>query len=738
MPHLSKQQRSMASLSPGLIAVVVAATIPGIARGQETSDAAASARLEEVIVTAQRRAESEQRVPIAVNAFDAEDLQVRRIETMNDIAARTPSFVADSQGPEEPNFYIRGVGSQAAGDATAEMPISIYVDDVYVARSAAANFNLFDLERVEVLRGPQGTLFGRNASAGVVHLITMKPQDVQQGKLRFTVGNYSQMQVDGLLTGPMTDKLFYKIAGTARTRDGFYLNETTGNDVADDRGMSIRGALRYLPSEATEINFSTDFLRERGTSAAHDTVYSPTSPLPALSNPEPFVTNADTDGHRDREIVSATLRVDHDFSWATLTSITGYRSNESNSNWYFAGNPRTDDTNESFNGNIEDADQFSEELRLAGSTEKFDWIAGVYYLDISVDRTEDFDQWFHGLFKGLGLPEALWSMGDGYVAFDQKADTTSTAVFAQGTYRLTEKLSLTAGVRYTEDEVDASVFAWTDPPGAAPVGLSSPGGYDTGKLSNKWTATTPHLSVKYQATDSAMIYASATKGYKSGVYNGTATSLADAIVPLEPEEVWSYEAGAKSQWLDNRLRANVTAFYAEFESLQIGTLIPGQALIRENASADVKGAELELLLAATPDLTLGANYSYLDNTLTDPPRYDGNVMPRSPESKINLNGAYSMAVGNSLTLTGRVDWSYQSKFYHEPDNRPSEIQDAFSLLDVSLNLSNADASWTVSLWGKNVTDELYTLSQVSIPAIGQNYVTYGAPRTYGVSLSYDF
>jgi iron complex outermembrane recepter protein len=724
------QPRS-ATLGTAVFTTLVAAgaTMPALAQQ--------AGGLEEIIVTAQRRAESEQRVPIAVNAFSAADLEVRRIVSMNDIAARTPSFVADSQGPEEPNFYIRGVGSQAAGDATAEMPISVYVDDVYVARSAAANFQLFDLERVEVLRGPQGTLFGRNASAGVIHLITKKPQDTQQGKLRFSTGNYSQIGVDAMVTGPITDNLFYKVAGSARTRDGFYLNETTGNDVADDRGANLRAALRYLPGESTEINFSTDFLRERGTSAAHDTVYSPNSPLPAVSNPEPFVTNADTDGHRDREIFSATLRVDHDLGWAEVTSITGYRRNESNSNWYFAGNPRTDDTNESLNGNIEDARQFSEELRLAGTSARLDWIVGLYYLDISVDRTEDFDQWFHGLFKGLGLPPERWAAGDGYVAFDQRADTTSAAAFAQATYRITDKLGVTAGVRYTRDEVDSSVRAWTDPPGAAPVGLGTPGGYDTGTLAKTWSATTPHFSIKYQATENAMMYASATEGYKSGVYNGTASTLADAIVPLEPEKVWSYEAGAKTQWLDNRLRANVNAFYAEFENLQIGTLIPGQALIRENASAKVRGAELELLAVPIDPLTFGLNYSYLNNEFTDPTR-DGKVMPRSPKNKVNLYGSYAFELGRELSLVARADWTKQSKFFHEPDNRPSEIQDAYDLLDVSLDLTHASKSWTLSFWGKNVTDTLYTLSQVSVPAIGQNYVTYGAPRTYGVSLMLDF
>jgi iron complex outermembrane receptor protein len=700
-----------------------------------------SVAIEEIIVTAVRREENLQRVPIAVTAFSGADLVAKGIDELYAIAQRVPSFVFDSQDQAEPNLYIRGVGSQQANDAAAEMPIAIYFDDVYIGRSTAANFELFDLERVEVLRGPQGTLFGRNASGGVIHLISQKPQDEFAGLVRATIGNYNRINLQAMVTGPGTDTVSYRLAASSRNRDGFVLNETTGNDVADEQATSLRAALRFVPSDKLEINLSSDYTRERGTSSAHDTQF--TSGFPVVSNPEPRVVNSLTDGLRERDIFGVTLRFDYSMDWAVLSSITGYRDLDLHADWYFAGNDLTDESIESFNTNIEKSHQFSQEFRLAGSSDRMDWVAGVYYFDVSVSQIESFDQFFNGLFNGLGLPEALWTIGNGLLTFNKEAGTDSWAVFAQGTYKLTDRLGLTAGVRHTEDTRKIAVVATVQdgivPLGAlnAPIGISVPGGYSTGQVSQGWNATTPHFALEFQSTDDLLLFVSATEGFKSGVFNGTASTLEEALTPLDPEEVWSYETGLKSQWSDDRLQINASAFYMDFKNLQLGTLIPGQAIIRENAAALVKGLELEVLALATDRLTLQANYSYLNNKFTDEAK-KGNVMPRSPKHKINISGAYSAPVGASNVLTARVDFLSQSKFFHEPDNRPSEIQESYNMIDASLQLSGANRAWTLSLWGKNLGDELVTRSQVAVAVIGQNYVNYAPPRTYGVTYSRSF
>mgnify|MGYP002713135305 CR=1 FL=1 len=685
--------------------------------------------IEEVIVSAERRSESVQKVPIAVTAFSGEDMRVKGVEDIEAIALRTPSLVFDAMDQAEPNIYLRGIGNQNADHATNESPIAIYVDDVYIGRSGAANFDLFDLERVEVLRGPQGTLFGRNASGGVIHIVTQKPQEEFSARLRGTVGSDNRMNFSGMVTGPMTDNLFYKFAASSKNRDGFITNETTGNDLGEEDSLSLRGALRYVPSEDLEVLFAADMIRERGNSTAHDTEYQNDN-SPQLSNPAPRRVNALTDGLRERDIYGFQLRLDYSMDWATLTSITAYRDLELHYDFYFAGNPLTDDTIESFNTNIEDSQQFSQEFRLAGSTDRTDWVAGLYYYDVDVGRIESFDQHFNGLFKALGLTPTI---GNGFAQFDIDANTKSWAAFAQGSYNITQQLALTAGVRFTKDsreaETDAAILE-----GVTPVGLSE--SYQV-KLDKSWDAVTPRMALEYQATEQALIYFSATRGFKSGVFNNVSSTRAEALVPLEPEKVWNYELGLKSQWLDNRLRVNAATFFMDFQDLQIGTLIPGQAVIVESASAEIQGLELEIMALPVEDMTLQINYAYLDAEIVEGSN-KGNELPRTPENKASVSASYQFSLGNDIYMTPRIDWSYQSRFFHEPDNRVTEIQGSYDMLDASLDFHNAEGTWRVSIWGKNLDDELVTQSQVAVAPLGQNYVTYAPPRTAGVTVTWSY
>lgn len=685
--------------------------------------------IEEILVSAERRSESVQKVPVAVTAFSGEDMRVKGIADLDAIAQRTPSLVFDSQDQSEPNVYLRAIGNQNADNATNESPIAIYVDDVYIGRSAAANFDLFDLERVEVLRGPQGTLFGRNASGGVIHIITQKPQEEFNSRLRATIGNYNRMDISAMVTGPLTDKIAYKLAASSKNRDGFVTNETTGNDVGEEQALSVRGSLLFTPNDDLEVLLSGDMVRERGNSSAHDTEYSNNLSVP-LSNPAPRRINALTDGLRERDIYGVQLRFDYDVDWATLTSISAYRELDVHYDFYFAGNPLTEETIESFNTNIEQSEQFSQEFRLSGATDRTDWVAGLYYYIVDVHHIESFDQHFNGLFNALGLPPTI---GNGFASFDVDALTESWAVFAQGTYNITDKLALTLGIRYTEDTREAdSVAAILE--GVAPVGLSENYQID---VEESWDAVTPRAAIEYQVNDDVLVYFSATKGFKSGVFNNTAPNEAQALVPLEPEIVWNYELGMKSQWLDDRLQLNTAAFFMDFEDLQIGTLIPGQAIIVESASAEIQGIEIELLALPVENLTLQLNYAYLDAEIVEGSN-SGNVLPRAPENKFNFYASYSFSLGDNLYMTPRLDWSYQSKFFHEPDNRLSEIQGSYDMLDASIDFHDAAGKWMVSIWGKNLGDELVTKSQVAVPAMGQNYVTYAPPRTAGITVTWNY
>jgi len=723
-----------------LVALATAALNPtAFAQTGQTDDSSTKKAneallIEEIVVTAQRRAENIQKVPIAITAFDGAELMSRGITSIEGIAARTPSFVYNGADTAEPYYFIRGVGTESAQDAAAETSVAIYVDDVYIGRGGGANFDLFDLERVEVLRGPQGTLFGRNASGGVIHMVSQRPQDTYSGRLEATVGDYGRMDFRGMVTGPLSDQVSYKLAASSTNRDGYVFNEQSGNDLGDQEAISLRGSLLYKPTDDLQFLFALDNTRERGLGTARDTVNLPGADTRFnLSNPEPRIVNAIRDGIRDRDIFGLQLRIDYSMDWATLTSITAQRQSEFNTQWSFSGQPVLNDfTIESFNSNEEDADQFSQELRLAGSSNKIDWVGGLYYFEMDTQRVESFDQHFNGLFNALlGRP---LPNGNGFANFDQDASTESWAVFGQGTYRLTDRWSATAGLRYTDEEKSLFNIATASPPGATPIGLTGSYTIDVGK---SWDAWTPHFSVDFKATDDAMVYGLITRGFKSGAFSGTASNANEAGVPLEPEYVWNYEIGAKTQWLNNRLQVNGAIFYMDFEDMQIGSLIPGQAIIRFNSSAEIKGLELETLLVATENLTLGFNYSHLDNTFTVGPN-TGKVLPRSPDHKTNLSATYDFNLGDSIVTTLMADWAWQSKIYHEPDNRPSEVQEAYSWFDVSIQFANRSDTMRLRLWSRNLSDELVAMHQVAVPAVGQSYVHFSEPRTYGVTATFDF
>ncbi len=705
-------------------------TTPPVAAQEEIEDKS-TLMIEEIIVTAERRAEGIQRVPIAVTAFTGEEIRAKGIDQIEEIALRTPSFIFDSQDQAEPNLYIRGIGSQNGDHPVNETPIAVYIDDVYISRSSGSNFDLFDLERVEVLRGPQGTLFGRNASGGVMHLITSKPQAEFGARGQVTVGNFNKIDIRAMVTGPLTDSVYFKLVASSKNRDGYVLNETTGNDVADEQSTSLRAGLRFVPNDDLEINLSSDYVRERGTSSAHDTEFAPG--VIGFSNPKPRIVNALDDGIRERDLFSMTLRFDYNLNWAQLVSITAYRDVDYFGNWYFAGNPLNDDTIESFNTNIEDSQQFSQEFRLSGSSDRLDWVTGLYYFDVNVDKTESFGQHFNGLFKALGLPESLWGMGNGNNDFITEAETESWAIFGQGTYKITDKLGLTAGLRYTDDTrkfiTDAVI---TD--GTAPIGLNEEYLVD---IKKGWDAVTPKLALEYQATDDALVYLSATKGWKSGTFNHISATGALAQTALNPEEVWSYELGAKTQWFDNRMRLNATVFYMDVTDLQIASLIAGEAIVVESATGEIKGFELEFLTVPIEGLELQANYSYLDAKINEGSNA-GNDLPRSPTNKINLSGSYDMPISDRVIMSVRADWTYQSSFFHEPDNRLSEVQGSYDMLDARIDFLDTQGRYRVSIWGKNLNDELVTRSQVAVAAIGQNFVTYAPPRTYGVTFTWNY
>lgn len=727
------------SAARGLVAgmtVVVGCLFAGGAYAQDGIEASpANSGLDTITVTAQKREQDLQKTSVAVTAFEAEDIRFNNLISLTEIAERTPGLVVTEVNPAEPNFYIRGIGteglsSNAGGDASVVM----FIDGVYVGRGGGSNLDLFDLERIEVLRGPQGTLFGKNAVGGLIHVISARPTEDYTARLQATVGNFDRIDVRGMASGPIADKVFFKLAFSSRNRDGFIFNETTGNFVQDEDSIGGRAALRFVPNDDLEILITADVTRERAAGRPRtnlcDPLFNDGVHCIGVVNPDPRIVNAVTDGFLNRDVFGITGEVNWDTGIGTFTSITAYRDADFDFEDAFFSTPVTTETIESINRNIENSYQISQELRLASTAfnDRLNWVVGLYFLKESVKRDELLDQRFGALSPVL----------EGIASFPQDVETKSYAIFGQASYEVVDRLTLTIGLRQTWEEKDARlqgilVSGIRPPPLAVPYDITA---------SANWSAFTPKFVIEYEANDNAFFYVSASRGFKSGGFQGTAPTGDIAEVPYDPEFAWSYEIGAKTTWFDNRLRLNVAAFYTDHEDLQVSELIAGDRIVIGNAaSAEIYGVEVEFQARPFEGLELNGSYAYLHAEFSDfaegaTQDNTGNTLPRSPRHQINLGLQYAWSLGNAGFLVARVDWTYQSRIFFEASNTPLEVQDAYDIWNARLAWQSVDEHWEVALWGKNLGNDLIKTHIVAFAPFAQELALFNAPRTYGVSVTW--
>lgn len=693
-----------------------------------------STTVETVVVTAQKIEQDLQKVPVAVTAFTAEQLRINRIDSVLDVAQRTPGFVSSEVNPAEPNYVIRGIGteginSNAGGDASVVM----FIDGVYIGRGGGSNLELFDLERVEVLRGPQGTLFGKNVVGGLIHLITRKPGPDPSFELSGTLGNYEQRQFRGRFNYPLSDIVFASGAVSIRRRDGYTFNATTGNEVDDEDTYGLRGSLRFVPNESIGITVTADWTDQDQAGQPRDNVCNA-----ALRggvhcvgiNPDPRVVNAITDGFLKREVGGILADIAWSTAIGTFTSLTAYRQAEFDFMDPFFSNPVNQPTQiESINENVEESNQISQELRLAFDAlgERLTGVLGVYFLEEDVERDERLDQRFPA--------PAITGFG----SFPQDVTATSYAVFGQATYAVTENLDLTLGARMTREEKDAHLQGIRVAGPGFPPPLTAE--YNV-FASESWDALTPRVALDWQATDKALLYVSAARGFKSGGFQGTAGTGASAAIPYNPEFAWSYEIGAKTLWLDDRVLLNLAAFRTDHSELQVSQLVPLCCVVIGNAAeARIEGVELEWNLRPVAGLDISGSYAYLDAKFVDfatgaTADFTGNTLPRSPEHKVNLGVQYSWPLGGLGTALVRADASYQTEIFFEASNTPLEVQDAYEIYNARAAFQSQDGSWELAFWGKNLSDELAKTHITAFAPFQQNLRIYQPPRTYGVTLTF--
>jgi iron complex outermembrane receptor protein len=706
--------------------------------------------LEEITVTAERREQSLQDVPISVTAFTGDMVREGGITRMEDIAIQTPNFKMTSFNTTESQLYLRGIGSTLDGPAS-DPSVAVFIDDVYIGRPSGASTDLYDLERIEVLRGPQGTLYGRNAAGGAINIFTKKPQHEFEAKAGLTVGDYSLVNFRGYINGSISDAVAGKLTANVRQRDGYAENITTGQDLEDDDTTSIRGQLLFTPSDSIDVLLGFDFtdidtsgdnrfitnldvLNGGGTLGPPPIVDSAEAERATFGD-DPRKSSHDEIQSSEKELWGLTAQVDADLGWANLTSITSYR--ESESSWWQALVPLLSDQDgglgayEVDDGADQEAEQMSQEFRLAGATDNLNWVAGLYFFKEDVYKSERFVTYW-GPNTGL---DVLFNEGD--VTFNMAATTESYAVFGQFTWNMSDTVALTLGARYNDDEKEQDTVAVSNEPMAGlvwgiPLGPTGAPYSTRGK--DSWDEVTVRASLDWNMTDDHMLYFTYSEGFKSGSFNSHTPSPLIASVSLLPELATNYELGAKTQWLDDRLRFNFTYFDLEYEDLQTWSL-DNFVLVADNAAAEASGVETEFAVVFTENFSISGNFATLDHKFTGGANV-GNELTRAPEQTWSLTADFSIPLDGGAAIDLLATSSYTDEFHFELTNDPRGFEDDVTVVDASVKFTAASERWDVTLWGKNLGDELYPVHHINGSFGAGATKIWGPPRTYGISFNH--
>jgi iron complex outermembrane receptor protein len=733
------------------IQFAVAAALAAASGATHAQQAAteAPAGLDEIVVTAQRKVERLQDVPVAVSAIGREALEAASISGAQELAMRVPSLSMTAFNIAQPRIFIRGIGSTDDG-AAQDNSVAVFVDDVYVARGSGQAFEFLDIERVEVLRGPQGTLYGKNVVGGVVNVISRRPQREFESRVSASYGNYDAIDLRGYVTGAMGANGAGSLSALVKDRSGYAENVRLGRDLEDQQSWALRGQYLWQPSDAVDVLFAADYNdhSDNGQSRKGEGPYT-TPPFgsvtAAQTTRDPRKSESPRVTFQDRQVWGALGRVDWRVGPGTLTSISAFRSSDVDLADAFTGigSPpyRVLDT---ANIEKEKAEQFSQEVRygfdgLAG--DRVSGVVGLYYLNETVDRTEIAD-----LVSVIGsqLPTVLGGL-TGISGSYQDADNTSMGAFASMTWKFTDAWSFTVGGRYTREEKDIRTqvrrIADTDAILAAPPTET----YDV-SASDTWSKFTPRAALQWKPADNLMLYASYATGFKSGGFQGQAPTAAAARSPFDPEEATSVELGLKSTLLDRRLTLNVAVFDTDYEDLQVrqNAQRPGEPLpilrITNAGAAQAKGFEVELQARPVESLQVWATYGYLDSEyvkLVDNTGVSraGNPLQFAPKNTYNLGTELTLPVGAEREFFARVEYSRQGEFWFDPAANAVNYQGSYALVDASLGLKLGDGK-SIELWGKNLNDTLYRTHV--IPFLGDRFAVYGPPRTYGVRVRWGF
>lgn len=720
-----------------------AAMAQPVQTGEAVRGPAASGRdgaIEEIVVTAQRRAENLQDTPIAVTALSPQLLEDRQIEETRDLTQTVPNLtlLPLTGSRSSVQLSLRGGSEQAAGLVTSEPAVAFYVDDVYRGRLGGGNLQLIDIERIEVLRGPQGTLYGRNAFSGAVKIVTRSPLDRTWTDALASYGSFDEVRLAATAGGKVGTNLGASISLLYRDRGGYIDNIALGDKVGDEQNFAARGKLEFEPTDRLGATLSVGYTRDRNDGTANLLPITTRVPLPTRA--ADFITTDDVvflggrkyvslspippDGRTDQLAISFDGRAE--LGAVTLRSITAYINTDDGFRFDLSGG-RQLPSGTFISGSLDrtskaETDQFSQELQLLG--EAFDgrlnWILGAFYFQEKSTQLLNDVLTITPTFALTLLPTTI------------DVDTESYAGFAQGTFEVADGLRLTAGIRYSRDSKDLDGQIQN----RLPFGPGPAIALTNVRLSPSFSSWTPRFAIDWQPNDNLLLYASASRGFKAGGFNGLAVANPQVFQTVyEPQTVWAYEAGAKLTALDRRLTANLALFRNEFSRLQQTSQIgPGSFATQNVGSARLDGIELEVAAVPLEGLDLFFNLALNDddykslNPLADAARFGAKRLPLTSEWSYQTGFAYESATFAQDRFKLRLSATYADRGpYFSVVNNLLRTE-GYGLLDAAITLAEADDRWSLSLSGRNLTDKLYFTTAATSDAIA-----VGEPRTWSLT-----
>lgn len=704
-----------------------------------------AAILEEIIVTAQKREQSMQDVGISVSAFDGDQLKALGVTNTVEITQQVPGFNMNSFSPAITIFNLRGISQNNFSD-NLEAPVATYVDDAYIVSMNAINGQLFDTERAEVLRGPQGTLFGRNATGGLVQFISKRPTQEREGYVEVSAADYDKFSVEGAISGKISENVLGRLSARWETSEGYLENQYPGGrDSSGLDGYALKGQLQLDITDSLDAWIKVSYAEDDDVpTGAYKFAPSTPNPVTGLGNIESQTNvheiNSDTDGYMDRENSSATIKLTWDLGDLELVSITNYMANDK----VYLEDADARPAPIFLFGADSDHKQWSQEFRLSGEGERSRWQTGLYYLSFEQENAAT----VRGFIASGGGGQ------NGGFDMQNSLDATNWSVFGQYEYDLGETLTLVTGYRWSQDDKDFSYAGQRILDFGAGFESVLEADYEDKIDYGDWAA---RVQLDWRPAENVLAFAAWNKGIKGGnwvtpsffvdVLDFSTGEIPDGALKHHEETLYSYEVGTKFSFLDGAARLNATLFYYDYQDYQsFSTTNFIQTVV--NRDAEAVGGELELTLLPAEGWDVLLGLSVVDSHVENVPAVTEGVevdaeLPMAPKVSINGLVRYEWAALGG-TMSAQFDFNYNGDQYLETTNAPASFEDAHFIGNANVAYTAADAQWKVMAWVKNVTNteyRVYNLDLAGADVVGGtpfNESVFGPPRWYGFTASYHF